>query len=124
MASRWERIVLFLLSFPVTDYGYVGIAALVLKTPSQVVVAAVDGTSTALAPHKIMAVLRFNFVTADIAADCVLDNHCVASSVDNSCIKTTPSRSPSMNASRSCSTQRSLTVVKIGSNSCMDRCGN
>ncbi len=122
MASRWGWIVLFLLPFPVIDYRYVGKATLVFSAPSQVVVSAVDGTSTALALHKIVAVFGFDFLTADIAADCILDNHCIPSFVDNSCIKTTPSRSPSRKASRSCSTQRSLTVVKIGSNSCMERC--
>ena len=72
------------------NYGYVGKTALIFGTPSQVVVAAVDGTSTTLALHIIVAMFGFNFVTADIASNSVFDNHCESSFSKSSCIKCAP----------------------------------
>ena len=68
-----EKIILSLILFLLLDYGYVGKTALIFGTPSQVVVAAVDGTSTTLALHIIVAMFGFDFVTADIAANGIPD---------------------------------------------------
>ena len=72
------------------NYGYVGKTALIFGTPSQVVVAAVDGTSTTLALHKIVAMFGFDFVTADIAANGIFDDQYESSFVKSSCIRCAP----------------------------------
>ena len=86
-AINKERIILPLCLFLLLDYGYVGKTALIFSAPSQVIVASVDGASSTLALHIIMAVFRFDFVTADIAANSVFDNQHEASFVKSSCIK-------------------------------------
>ena len=55
--------------------GDVCIASLLFGTAAEVIVAAVDGTGPAFALHIVVAVLGFNFVTAEVAAYCVFDNH-------------------------------------------------
>ena len=72
------------------DYGYVSNTVLILSAPSQVVVAAVDGTSTTLALYIIMAMFGFDFITADIAANGVFDNQYESSFVKSSCIRCAP----------------------------------
>ena len=72
------------------NYGYVGETALVFSAPSQVVVTAVDGASTTLALHIIVAMFGFDFITADIAANGVFDNHYESSFVKSSCIRCAP----------------------------------
>ena len=72
------------------NYGYVGKTALIFGTPSQVVVAAVDGTSTTLALHIIVAMFGFDFITTDIAANGIFDNQYESSFVKSSCIRCAP----------------------------------
>ena len=72
------------------NYGYVGETALVFSAPSQVVVTAVDGASTTLALHIIVAMFGFDFITADIAANGVFDNQYESSFVKSSCIRCAP----------------------------------
>ena len=72
------------------NYGYVGKTALVFSTPSQVIVASVDGASTTLALHIIVAMLGFDFITADIAANGVFDNQYESSFVKSSFIRFAP----------------------------------
>ena len=67
--------------------GDVCITAFFLKAAAEVIVASVDGTSTTLALYIIMAMFGFDFVTADIAANGVFDNHYESSFVKSSCIK-------------------------------------
>ena len=76
-----------MIRFLLLNYGYVGETALIFSTASQVVVASVDGTSTTLALYIIMAMFGVDFVTADIAANGVFDNHYESSFVKGSCIK-------------------------------------
>ena len=79
-------MILFLL----LNYGYVGETALIFSAPSQVVVTTIDGAGSAGTFHIVVAVLGFNIITADIAANSVFDNHCESSFVKSSCIKCTP----------------------------------
>ena len=72
------------------NYGYVGKTALIFGTPSQVVVAAVDGTSTTLALHIIVAMFGFDFITTDIASNGVFDDQYESSFVKSSCIRCAP----------------------------------
>ena len=72
------------------DYGYVGKTALIFSAPSQVVVASVDGTSTTLALHVIVAMFGFDFITADIAANGVFNNQYESSFVKSWCIRFAP----------------------------------
>ena len=72
------------------NYGYVGETALVFSAPSQVVVTSVDGASTTLALHIIVAMFGFDFITADIAANGVFDNHYESSFLKSSCIRCAP----------------------------------
>ena len=72
------------------NYGYVGETALVFSAPSQVVVTAVDGASTTLALHIIVAMFGFDFITADIAANSIFDNQYESSFVKSSCIRCAP----------------------------------
>ena len=76
--------------FLLLDYGYVVETALIFSAPSQVIVASVDGASTTLALHIIVAMLGFDFITADIAANGVFDNQYESSFVKSSCIKCAP----------------------------------
>ena len=66
-----------------------------LETAAEVIVAAVYGAGSAFAGHEVMPVCRFNFNTADIAANCVFDNHCL-SSLKSSLIRCAPVWRPSM----------------------------
>ena len=72
------------------NYGYVGKTALIFSTPPQVVVTTVDGAGSAGTFHIVMAMLGFDCITADIAANSVFDNHGESSFVKNSCIRCAP----------------------------------
>ena len=72
------------------NYGYVGETALVFSAPSQVVVTAVDGASTTLALHIIVAMFGFDFITTDIAANGIFDDQYESSFVKSSCIRCAP----------------------------------
>ena len=72
------------------NYGYVGETALVFSAPSQVVVTAVDGASTTLALLIIVAMFGFDFITTDIAANGIFDNHYESSFLKSSCIRCAP----------------------------------
>ena len=52
--------------------------------------AAVYRTGTAFAGYEIMAMFGFDFITADIAANSVFDNHGESSFVKSSCIRCAP----------------------------------
>ena len=69
------------------NYGYVGKTVLIMSTPTQVVVAAVDSASSAGTFHIVVAMLGFDCITTDIAANGVFDNQYKSSFVKNSCIK-------------------------------------
>ena len=81
---------LFLKLLILLNYGYVGKTPLIFSAPSQVIVASVDGASTTLALHIIVAMLGFDFITADIAANGVFDNQYESSFVKSSCIRCAP----------------------------------
>lgn len=89
-AINKEKNILFLILFLTLDYGYVGKTALVFDASSQVVVTAVNSTGTTLALNIIMAMLGFDFITADIAANSIFDNQYKSSFVKSSCIKCAP----------------------------------
>ena len=72
------------------NYGYVGETALVFGAPSQVIVASVDGASTTLALHIIVAMFGFDFITTDIAANGIFDDQYESSFVKSSCIRCAP----------------------------------
>ena len=69
--------------------GYIGIAALLFEAAAQIIAAAVDSAGTAFAFHIIVAVFGFDFITADVAANRFLDNHCL-SSLKSSLIRCAP----------------------------------
>ena len=71
-------------------YGNICIAPIFLETTAKVIMAAVYRTGTAFAGYEIMAVRGFDFITADIAANSVFDNHGESSFVKNSCIRCAP----------------------------------
>ena len=75
--------------------GDVGVAAFFFEAAAEVIMATVYGAGAAFAGHKVMPVRGFDFVTADIAADCVLDDHCL-SSLKSSLIRCAPVWRPSM----------------------------
>ena len=75
--------------------GDIGVTPFFLETAAEVIVAAVYGAGSAFAGHEVMPVCRFNFITADIAANCVFDNHCL-SSLKSSLIRCAPVWRPSM----------------------------
>ena len=60
-------------------YGNICIAPIFLETTAKVIMAAVYRTGTAFAGYEIMAVFGFDFITADIAADGILNNHFISS---------------------------------------------
>ena len=72
------------------NYGYVGETALVFSAPSQVVVTAVDGTSTTLALHIIVTMFGFNFIPAKVTSNCVFDDQYESSFMKSSCIRCAP----------------------------------
>ena len=71
-------------------YGNICIAPIFLETTAKVIMAAVYRTGTAFAGNEIMAMFGFDFITADIAANGVFDNHCESSFVKSSCIRCEP----------------------------------
>ena len=71
-------------------YGNICIAPIFLETTAKVIVAAVDSASSTLALYIIVTVFGFDFVTADIAANGVFDNHYESSFVKSSCIRCAP----------------------------------
>ena len=73
VAINKEKIILSLILFLLLDYGYVSKTTLIFSAPSQVVVASVDGTSTTLVLHVIVAMFGFDFITADIAPNGIFD---------------------------------------------------
>ena len=90
VAINKEKIILSLILFLLLNYGYVGKTVLIFSAPSQVFVTAVDGTSTTLALHIIIAMFGLDFITADIASNGVFDNHYESSFVKSSCIRCAP----------------------------------
>ena len=60
-------------------YGNICIAPFFLETAAEVIVAAVNGAGTAFALHIVVAVLGFDFIAADVAADGILNNHFISS---------------------------------------------
>ena len=89
-AINKEKIILSLILFLLLDYGYVGKTALIFSTPSQVVVTTIDGAGSAGTFHIVVAVLGFDFITADIATNGVFDNQYESSFVKSSCIRCAP----------------------------------
>ena len=71
-------------------YGNICIAPIFLETTAEVIVAAVYRTGTAFTGYEIMAMFGFNFITTNIAANSVFDNHCESSFVKSSCIRCEP----------------------------------
>ena len=71
-------------------WGNICIAPIFLETTAKVIMAAVYRTGTAFAGYEIMAMFGFDFITADIAANSVFDNHGESSFVKNSCIRCAP----------------------------------
>ena len=59
--------------------GYIGVTAFFLETTAKIIMVAVYRTGTAFAGYEIMAVFGFDFITADIAADGILNNHFISS---------------------------------------------
>ena len=71
-------------------YGNICIAPIFLETTAEVIVAAVYRTGTAFTGYEIMAVRGFGFITADIAANGIIDNQYESSFVKSSCIRCAP----------------------------------
>ena len=69
--------------------GDVGVTSFFPKAAAEVIVPSVDSAGAAFAFHIIVAVFGFDFVTADIAADSILDNHGL-SSLSNSFMRCAP----------------------------------
>ena len=69
--------------------GDIRITPFFFETSSEIIMSAVYGAGSAGALHKIMPVLGFDFVAADIAADGVFDNHGL-SSLSNSFMRCAP----------------------------------
>lgn len=66
------------------------VASFFFETAAKVVVTAVNSIGTAFTGYEIMAVRGFDFITADIAANGVFDNHYESSFMKSSCIKCAP----------------------------------
>ena len=77
--------------------GNISIAPFLPEAAAEVVVAAVHGAGAAFTGYEVVAVFGFDFVTADIAADRVADDHSCSSS---SCFSFTPIRTPSIKPDR------------------------
>ena len=88
-AINKEKIILSLILFLLLDYGYVSKTTLIFSTPTQIIVASVDGASTTLALYIIVAMFGLDFITADVAADRIFDNHWL-SPINNSFIRCAP----------------------------------
>ena len=71
-------------------YGNICIAPFFLETTAKIIMAAVYRTGTAFTGYEIMAVFGFDFITADITANGVFDNHYESSFVKSSCIRCAP----------------------------------
>ena len=80
--------------------GNIGVAALLFEAAAQIIVAAVDSACAAFTFHIVMAVIGLNLVAANIAANCILDNHWLTS-LESSFIRCTPYCRPSRKALRS-----------------------
>ena len=102
MLSLSSYSLFFFFSAVISDRD-VGIAPFFLEAAAEVVVAAVHGAGAALTGHEVVAVLGFDFVSADIAADSVANDHSCSSS---SCFSLTPTRTPSTKPDRWWSLQR------------------
>ena len=87
---------LFFFSAVISDRD-VGIAPFLLEAAAEVVVAAVHGAGAALAGHEVVTVFGFDLIAADVAADCIADDHSCSSS---SCFSFTPTRTPSTKPDR------------------------
>ena len=85
-------LVLWLFSFLGIWYAYgnICIAPIFLETTAEVIVAAVYRTGSAFTGYEIMAMFGFDFITADIAANSIFDNHYESSFVKSSCIRCEP----------------------------------
>ena len=66
------------------------VAALLLETAAQIIVAAVDSACTAFAFHIVVAVFGFDFITAKGTSNGVFDNQYESSFVKSSCIRCAP----------------------------------
>ena len=75
--------------------GDVGVAAFLFEAAAEVIVAAVNRAGSTFACHEVVAVRGFDFITADVAAARILDNHCL-SSLKSSLIRCAPVWRPSM----------------------------
>ena len=71
-------------------YGNICIAPFFLETTAKIIMAAVYRTGTVFTGYEIMAMFGFDFITADIVANSVFDNHGESSFVKSSCIKCAP----------------------------------
>ena len=56
-------------------YGNLSVTSFLFIASTQIIMSAIHGTGTAFTFHIIMSVLRFDFFSADIAADRILNNH-------------------------------------------------
>ena len=70
--------------------GDIGVTAFFLEATAEVIVAAVYCTGTTFTLHIVMPVCRLDFITADVAADGVLDDHFISSFLKSSCIRCAP----------------------------------
>ena len=59
--------------------GNVCITPFFFEAAAEVIVAAVYGAGSSFTLYIVMSVYRLDFITADIAADSVFDNHCLSS---------------------------------------------
>lgn len=59
--------------------GNIGVAALLLEAAAEVIVATVDSACAVFTFHIVVSVFRLDLVAANIAANCILDNHWLSS---------------------------------------------
>ena len=72
--------------------GDIRIAPFFFEASSEIIVSSVYSAGSAGALHEIVPMFGFDLVAADIAADCVANDHSCSS---NSCFSFTPTRTPS-----------------------------
>ena len=76
--------------------GNIRITPFFFEASSEIIVPAVYGAGSAGTLHEIVPVLGFDFVTADVTADSIFDDHWDSSFVSSADSKT-PIRIPSIN---------------------------
>ena len=59
--------------------GDVGVAPFLFEAAAEVIMAAVYCAGATFTLHIVMPVCRLDFIATDIAADSILDNHCLSS---------------------------------------------